>query len=221
MELPKYETTIVSIPVVTRARQRSLPNRLGPWPLKRTRSEADWDNVPLNDLAEESTEKINLRTVLTRLDEECAAIDKVLIRDADGKTLVGTESPQEKDHARKPHVNQVACRIMGVFMAVAMILVFISTPLMTFIFADADEGKIYLHENAPSKTGFALMLSIPVILVGSIFGVAMISVVSHKRGWNPLRTTSEAVILVVGGLVVGGVLDAWVLAWLLPLVGHD
>jgi hypothetical protein len=220
MELPRYETQIISIPVVTQARRRSLLNRLGPWPLKRARSEADTDTGPLATPTDEFTEKINLKTVLTRLDEECAAIDKVLIRDSVDKTLLGAESLQEMGPTNKPVIAEAACNVIRVFMVLAVMLICISTPLMTSMFAGQDRGKIYLAEKAPSKIALAAMLSLPAVSVGFLFGVAVVSLALHERGWNPFRTTSEAIGAVVFGLVVGATLDVWVLAWLMPLVEH-
>lgn len=224
MALPRYETKIVTLPVITQTHRRSLPNRLGPWPLKRTRSEADWNDVPLGETSDELSGKLNLKTVLTRLDEECAAIDKVLLRDSDGNTSNGACTMQSDDQthvAKGRHmVDKVACNVLGTLLVFATTMAFVGTPLMTFIFANKDWGKILINENAPSKTTFAFILSIPVVSVGFSLTVAAVTALALRNGWTFLRRRRNAMIVVFSALLAGLFLDLWVLVWLLPLVDH-
>ena len=223
MELPRYETQIVTLPVVTPARRRSLPNRLGPWPIKRTRSEADRVNVPLADYSDGNFEKLSLKTVLSRLDEECAAIDNILIKDSDGNTLVEADplDDKEKYAVSKQPVNTSAFNLLAGLLAFAIAITFVATPFMTFTFANADWGKIYLSEQAPSKLAFAILLSMPTVAIGFGLSIAALALLSLKYNWSLARQQRIAGAAVSLSLFMGAFLTVWVLIWVMPLINHD
>ena len=221
MELPRYETKMVTVPVLTEVRRRSLPSRLGPWPLKRTRSEADRGNVPLSLNMDEPSEKVNLKTVLAKLDEECATIDKILIQDAQGKTIVDSFVEKENSGRREHSVDRTACTLLGSFLFFAVIMTFVATPLLTFTFANADWGRIYLDQHTPSKVIFVVLLSVPAISVGFVFAMAIWTWMAIRNGWQILVRRRDAALMVGLSLFIGVAFDVWVLAWVLPLVDHS
>jgi hypothetical protein len=227
MDPPRYETKLVTLPVVTQARRRSLPNRLGPWPIKRSRSEAGWDSSPDTHSTDEPTERLDLKTVLTRLDEECAAIDKVLLnQDADGNTIVAStastiqDEEKHNDTREKPSTSKATGTLLGALLALSFAGVFISAPLLTFVFAGGEQGRIILPSQAPSKTAFAAMLAVPITLIGFVFALATMEFLYLRNNWNLFRRRRHLVLLVLLGGFWGAFLDMWVLVWLMPLVRH-
>ena len=60
----------------------------------------------------------------------------------------GKKSPIANTH----NVDRVACNILGTFLAFAITVTVVGTPLMTCAFAQEKWGKLMLAAEAPSKT---------------------------------------------------------------------
>lgn len=233
--LPREDVWTAALRVVSPPRRRSLPVKLGPWPIRRSRSEADGYQPPppTTHCCEESSEKVSLKNVLARLDEECATIDKILIRDTDGKTLVDVESrhvevePRHDEDkkavaysAPRPLVNQEACKLLGSMLAISVAFTLTATPIMTILFARSEWGPIVIDENAPSRLAFAIALSIPAISVGFAFAMAAMALASLRNGYSFVQHYGRAWINAGLAVFAGIVLAIWVLAWVLPLTRH-
>ena len=221
MSLPTNERKFLSVPIITGARRRSLPNRLGPWPIKRSRSEADGTTIQSSYQRDDLDEKGDLRAVLRRVDEECAAIDKILVGD-DHRTAASEAgyANQSLWKSRSRETNRTTCYILAVLMGLAFTLVFISMPIMTFTFVNQASGAVYLEANAPSRLVFGVIVSLPIVAVGFSFSMATAALMSIRYGWNLTGRPRNAALAVAAGLGVGGSLDVWTLFWLMPLVIH-
>ncbi|RMZ81099.1 hypothetical protein DV738_g2536, partial [Chaetothyriales sp. CBS 135597] len=86
--LPSRDSVVAPLP-----RRSTLPRRIGPWPIKRTRSEGDRAGneprgVPFDGLSDETKEKTSFGTILRDIDAECAKIEEI---------LASTELPASED----------------------------------------------------------------------------------------------------------------------------
>ena len=169
------------------------------------------------------TEKVDLRAVLRKVDEECAAIDRVLI----GKEAAQDDKRRDGKRGscwrsrRFESSNRMACNILAVFMGLAITVVFGSTPIITFTFANTAWGKIHLDANAPSKTVLAVVLCFTTTAVGFGFAMAATALMCLKYRLDLLCRLAHAILAVFVSLCFGALLSIWVLVWLIPLIAHD
>ena len=224
-EYPRYTTRLVTVPVVTQElpRRRSLPGRVGPWPIKRSHSEADRSafvsGPAFGDPFEEAKEKPNLEEVLKKIDEECATIEKLVTGVDGGASIVDPTSMavslNENGQMLKT-VDEARAELMLVLLIIAIIVTFAWPPMMTFLFANKDWGKIRLKAGAPSITTFASLLAVPTILVSMSIVVSFWTVYELKKRRNLLQQVHKLVCLAIGGFGFGMCITTWVLLWLLP-----
>jgi hypothetical protein len=223
--LPQYEVSSTTQRVVEPIPSEPIRRRsIGPWQLSRRWSEADrGDALPSYRLFDDPSEPMTLKTLLTRLDEHCETVNKILIEDNEGNILVDVESEHKgatKDAKTKPQFNTKACKLLGRLLAVAVIIIFTAPPLMARVFARREWGPVILDEDAPSRTSFAAILSFPTIATGYSFSVAAMALASMRNGYNFVERYRKGWIATGLALSGGIILDIWTLVWILPIMKH-
>lgn len=208
----------------TAARHRaSMFSHLGPWPLKRSLSEHDCgyaytDAVALAHESHDTATRPNLAEVLARIDEECKAVDRALQIEAAYRNKF-EESDERTLCGEKPQINERAAKALTILLAMAATVIFVSAPVMTFVFAQAAWGGIVLHNEAPSKAALGVLLAILAMAMGVVLAGAAAGAVAANKG-RALLTSKNVGTTVVAGFTIGAVLTGWVLGWVLPLVSH-
>lgn len=208
----------------TAARHRvSVLSHLGPWPLKRSFSEHDCgytypDAVTPGDEAHTTQTHPTLAEVLAKIDEECKAVDRALEVEAAYRNKF-EESDEQTLCEEKLQVNERAVKALTILLAAAAIPIFVSAPVVTFVFAQTARGGIVLQKEAASKAALGVILAILAMAIGMVSAGAIAGAVAAHKG-QILLTGKTVGMIVAVGFMIGAVLTGWVLAWILPLTSH-
>lgn len=202
-------------------RRTSLPSHLGPWPLKRSLSEDDCGHISLDAWTAESNtvgHRPGLAEVLASIDEECRMVDRALKIEAALRDEVG--GPDERTLCdEKAHVSENAAKALTILLAVAAIVIFVSAPVLTFVFAQDAWGGIVLPAEAASKAVLGVLLTIVAMAVGMVLAGAIAADLAVNKG--RILMTGRSVAMAGGAaFTLGVLLTGWVLAWVLSLVSH-
>ncbi len=196
-DLPLYQTKSDFDPFVTplSPRRRSLPGRVGPWPIERSHSEADQWTPPsgsiMDDPFEEEKGKASFKQVLKRIDEECATI-QTLVNKGIGATSVyaaekvSSEEDREKWKTPLPidldlergHVN-----FLLTVLTLAILGIGVGPLMLIFAFVTTSWEELLLKKDVPSVTVFLLLLAIAfcTITIGLFMSVDFIQHVKYER----------------------------------------
>ena len=231
-----YETKFVTVPVVTPAtpRRRSLPVKVGPWPIRRSRSEADqWRPPPSASIFGDPFESTNnerpsLREVLKKIDEECATIDRIVseenntttaLRDVEGSS---SEDDGEKRKLAPPvSIKRARANFLSTILTLATIVIFVWPPMMAYVFGSKEWGRIMLKKEAPSLGVLGVLLAIPLLLISMSLLASIHAIEELKENRNVLYQRHKVLWLAMGGLSFGIFLDIWFLVWFLPVMWHE
>ena len=231
-DLPIYETKFVTVPVVTPVmpRRRSLPGRVGPWPLRRSRSEADQSRPPptpiFGDPFEESPKKPNLMEVLKKIDEECATIETLVSKEKGAPAICEVEKTlgvedREQGQPTRIGIGRRRANFLLALSTLALFVVFVWPPMMTFVFAKKDWGNILLTEGAPSVTVFVVLLAVPITLIRMGLSISILTIGELKCKKTLRRQRLDAPGRALLGLTFSIVVDVWIWVWLLLLMEHE
>ena len=232
-DLPLYHTKSVSVSRATpiSPRRRSLPGRVGPWPIKRTRSDPDrWALLCgsiWGDPFEESKAEPSLKAVLKRIDEECATIDMLVSKENAVTTIDDVEQNSSKEDTKQrkagPPVDLERKRtsLLVILLALAMYAVFVWPLMMIFMFGNWKRDRVLLKKGAPPVAVFGLILAVPIgiVTVGLLVSIYFIEELQHKR--NVLRDRHEVFWMARRGLTFGIFAGGCALIWMLTLMGHE
>ena len=230
MAPPQYETKFVTVPVISETKRCPLPANLAQWPIKQSKSDhGEAYPSTAGNIDGPTYGKPNLRAVINQLSKDfCRMKDMAHNGDLEGGTLweLGGAS-QESDNSKREEskvtdISKRASTTIFVAMVACFAIMTISTPLLVFLFADNQWGKIVLKREAPTKATFAGLLAMPLLALGVMLTFGMTAILSMHYGWTFLfREVRNVGIMAVIGLAVGGILVLWNLGFLLPLVGHE
>jgi hypothetical protein len=187
----KYSTRWVTIPLITAddadanntgteptstRRHAALPSRLGPWPLKRSLSEADWivEKKPDTfDLGPAKNPRPTLATVLGDIEEECKKVDAALME----LEAAVADSSRDTEMQSIPEVRREGKR-MSVGVARALFLLLWLFPLLLMVsemlFVRGDWGSIRLPASGTARVVLGGLLAIPTFLTGVVYAVVII-----------------------------------------------
>jgi hypothetical protein len=209
-------------------RRSTLPNRLGPWPLKRAFSEdcsivESKMTVTISETAGsyERSRAASLASVLNSIDEECKTVDRALKLGFVNESRLA-DSEQQLSTRRTCRSTRDRERVAFVFMvmlAIEALVMVASVPVLTFVLAQLKRGGMQLPVEGPSRIAFGVCLGVLCMATGIVWPIAVAGVVSAKRGW-PVLTRKNAAITFGSAAAMGALLTCWVLALVLPLVKH-
>ena len=145
-------------------------------------------------------------------------VDRELINNA-----IPWEEEQGSDERtlceEKAQVDERVVKALTILLALATIAIFVSAPVLTFIFARAAWGGIVLRAEAAAKTVFGVLLAVLAMAVGVVLACAVAGAVVANKG-RVLVTDKNAAIIGAAAFTSGAILTGWVLAWVLPVVTH-
>lgn len=171
------------------------------------------------EIISEKSQPTTLVSVLNSIDEECRVIDQALKLETSilGSANDSEQQPVSRENDKTMRDRQLTAAIFLVVLAVGVVAMFVSVPILTFVFAQPGWGGIRLPAEAPSRVAFGICLGVLCLPAGMVWPIAIAGVMSANKGW-PVLTRKNAAIVGGSSVGMGVLLTGWVLAWVLPLV---
>ncbi|RMZ90395.1 hypothetical protein DV736_g2373, partial [Chaetothyriales sp. CBS 134916] len=196
-------------------RRSTLPRRIGPWPIKRVRSEGDRANeprgIPFDGLVDETKDKTTFGAALKKIDAECAKIEKILALSSTELSASAGSDPSEQNTATNRALEQPQTQF-------ALIMA------TTYVFTSQQGARMMLMgrtQQAQLRNLQVLMtLNLSTDRLTAMSALALLEKTINVRDRSIESVLDKAVCQLVSISICAAVVDLSTVIGLLPLCGH-